>query len=229
MKLEWVHGPIQPCECFPELCWCSLLSSHLRPGHKLVSKCPSASRSCPDPDNLRAAVKKETQKNNSCYAGGVRAHNPCKIWLESFQWNLFWYVTGVHGASQTCLTVSVGLQWLMLVENLNLWSSRYFTKRSKSRGGEMQVPKWEEARCSAEIWKEIESWQQRCRSSRMNCAAQLRVSGERTELEKVWGAGGKEKAQKILMPVAELKMWAKSSCLYAVHSFATSVGAEWAQ
>lgn len=93
----------------------------------------------------------------------------------------------------------------------------------------MRVPKREEAWCLAEIWKEIESWQQRCRSLRMNCAAQLRVSGERTELEKVWGVGGKGKAQKILTHVAELKMWAKPPRLYAVRPFGTAVGAEWAQ
>lgn len=40
----------------------------------------------------------------------------------------------------------------------------------------------------------------------MNRAAQLRVSGERAELEKVRGVGGNGRAQKILTRVAELKM-----------------------
>lgn len=56
-----------------------LLSSHLGPGHKLVIKCPSASRSCPDPENVRAAGEKETQKNDGGFAGGVRAHDPCEL------------------------------------------------------------------------------------------------------------------------------------------------------
>lgn len=61
--------------CFPELGGCLLFSSHLGPGHKLGSKCPSASRSCPDLNKLKAAVVKETQYNNISCAGDVRAQS----------------------------------------------------------------------------------------------------------------------------------------------------------
>lgn len=67
---------------------CLQLKMHQKDGmgvrNKLVSRSLSASGSCPDPGNLRAAATKETQMNNSCYAGDARAHDGGRIWLGSF-------------------------------------------------------------------------------------------------------------------------------------------------
>lgn len=61
---------------------CLQLKMHQRDGMAVRSL--SASRSCPDPGNLRAAARKKTQMNNSCYSGDARASDGCRIWLGSF-------------------------------------------------------------------------------------------------------------------------------------------------